>query len=96
VTLQGVEASGQELKQVMKETVDNEYAISQKLSYEKRARHDPEVNLKVDLTSLQNVQVTIAGHEVELRDLKSTTNYAMDCKRCRSRGRSRSLLFIVS
>jgi hypothetical protein len=23
--------------------------------------------------------VTIAGYEVELRDLKSTTNYAMDC-----------------
>jgi hypothetical protein len=30
-----VEAGGQELKRVMKETVDSEYAISQKLAYEK-------------------------------------------------------------
>jgi flagellar biosynthesis chaperone FliJ len=34
-TLREVEAGGQELKRVMKETVDSEYAISQKLVYEK-------------------------------------------------------------
>jgi hypothetical protein len=28
---------------------------------------------------LQNDQVTIAGHEVELRDLKNATHYVMDC-----------------
>jgi hypothetical protein len=28
---------------------------------------------------MQNDQVTIAGYEVELRDLKGTANYAMDC-----------------
>jgi hypothetical protein len=37
VTLWEVEAGGQELKRVMKETVDSEYAISQKLAYEKQA-----------------------------------------------------------
>jgi hypothetical protein len=79
VTLREVEARGQELKRVMKETVDSEYTISQKLAYEKRARHDLEVNLEVALNSLQNDQVTIAGHEVERRDLKSDANYAMDC-----------------
>jgi hypothetical protein len=51
----------------MKETIDSEYAISQKLAYEKRARQDLKVNLEVALKSLQNDQVTIAGHEVELR-----------------------------
>jgi hypothetical protein len=34
-SLREVEAGGQELKRVMKETVDSEYAISQKLAYEK-------------------------------------------------------------
>jgi hypothetical protein len=38
VSLREVEAGGQELKRVMNETVDSEYAISQKLAYEKRAR----------------------------------------------------------
>jgi hypothetical protein len=79
VTLREVEAGGQELKRVVKETVDSEYAISQKLAYEKRARRDLEVNLEVALKSLQNDQVTIAGHEVELRDVKNATHYAMDC-----------------
>jgi hypothetical protein len=51
----------------MKETIDSEYAISQKLAYEKRAQQDLKVNLEVALKSLQNDQVTIAGHEVELR-----------------------------
>jgi hypothetical protein len=79
VTLREVEARGQELKWAMKEAVDSEYVVSQKLAYEKRARQDLEVNLEVDLKSLQNDQVTIAGQEVEPRDLKSTANYAMDC-----------------
>jgi hypothetical protein len=63
----------------MKEVADSEYAISEKLAYEKRARQDLEVNLEVALKSLQNDQVTIAGYEVELRDLKGATDYAMDC-----------------
>jgi flagellar biosynthesis chaperone FliJ len=33
--LREVEAEGQELKRVMKETIDIEYTISQKLAYEK-------------------------------------------------------------
>jgi chromosome segregation ATPase len=73
VTLREVEAGGQELKRVMKQIVNSEYAISQKLAYEKRARQDLEVNLEVALKSLQNDQVTITGHEVELRDLKMPT-----------------------
>jgi hypothetical protein len=36
----------------MKEAADSEYAVSQKLAYEKRARHDLEVNLEVVLKSL--------------------------------------------
>jgi chromosome segregation ATPase len=79
VTLQEVEAGGQELKRAMKEAADSEYAISQKLAYEKRARRDLEVEFEVTLKSLQNDQVTIAGYEVELNDLKGATNYAMDC-----------------
>jgi hypothetical protein len=63
----------------MKETVDSEYAISQKLAYEKRAQQDLEVNLEVALKSLQNDQVTITGHEVELMDMKNAAHYAMDC-----------------
>jgi chromosome segregation ATPase len=79
VTLQEVEAGGQELKRAMKEAANSEYAISQKLAYEKRARRDLEVEFEVALKSLQNDQVTIAGYEVELNDLKGATNYAMDC-----------------
>jgi hypothetical protein len=63
----------------MKEAADSEYVVSQKLAYEKRARQDLEVNLEVALKSLQNDQVTIAGYEVELNDLKGAANYAMDC-----------------
>jgi hypothetical protein len=77
--LREVEDGGRELKWVMKETVDSEYAISQKLAYEKRAPQDLEVNLQVALKSLQNDQVTIAGHEVELRGVKNAAYYAMDC-----------------
>jgi hypothetical protein len=35
VTLREVEVGGQELKRAMKEAVDSEYAVSQKLAYEK-------------------------------------------------------------
>jgi hypothetical protein len=49
------------------------------LAYEKGARPDLEVEFEVALKSLQNDQVTIAGYEVELNDLKGAANYAMDC-----------------
>ena len=96
VTLREVEAGGQELKRAMKETTDSEYAVSQKLAYEKRARQDLEVNLEVALKSLQNDQVTIAGYEVELNDLKGAANYAMDCIAVPVEGGRPSLLLIVS
>jgi hypothetical protein len=38
ISLQEVEAGGQELKRAMKEAADNEYAIPQKLAYDKGAR----------------------------------------------------------
>jgi hypothetical protein len=63
----------------MKEAVDSEYAISQKLAYETGARRGLEVEFEVVLKSLQNDQITIAGYEVELNDLKGAANYAMDC-----------------
>jgi acyl-CoA thioesterase FadM len=73
------EAGGQELKRAMKEAADSEYVVSQKLAYEKQAHWDLEVKFEVALKSLQNDQVTIAGYEVELNDLKGAANYAMDC-----------------
>jgi hypothetical protein len=79
VTLREVEAGGQELKQAMKEAADSEYVVSQKLAYEKGARRDLEVEFEVALKSLQNDQVTIAGYEVELNDLKGAANYVMEC-----------------
>jgi chromosome segregation ATPase len=79
VTLREVEAGDQELKRAMEEAADSDYVVSQKLTYEKRARRDLEVNLEAAFKSLQNDQVTIAGHEVELRDLKGAASYAMDC-----------------
>jgi hypothetical protein len=36
----------------MKEAVDSEYVVSQKLAYEKQARQDLEVSLEVALKSL--------------------------------------------
>jgi hypothetical protein len=78
VTLREVEAGGQELKRVMMETIDSEFAVTRKLAFEKQARRDLEVSLKVALKSLQNDQVIIAGQGVELTDLKNTTQYAMD------------------
>jgi hypothetical protein len=62
----------------MKEAADSEYAVSQKLAYETGARRSLEVEFEVVLKSLQNDQMTIAGYEVELNDLKGAANYAMD------------------
>jgi chromosome segregation ATPase len=79
VMLREVEAGGQELKRAMKETADSEYVVSQKLAYEKQAQRDLEVEFEVACKSLQNDQMTIAGYEVELRDLKGAASYAMNC-----------------
>jgi septal ring factor EnvC (AmiA/AmiB activator) len=79
VTLREVEAEGQELKRAMKEATNSEYAISQKLAYEAGARRGLEVEFEAVLKSLQNNQMTIAGYEVELNDLKGASNYAIDC-----------------
>jgi hypothetical protein len=74
-----IEAGGLELKRVMKEDTDSEYTISQKLAYEIAARRSLEAEFEVVLKSLQSDQITIAGYEVELNDLKSAANYAMSC-----------------
>jgi hypothetical protein len=79
VRIREAEARGQELKQVMKETSDSEYAVSQKLAYETVARRGLEVEFEAVLKSLQNDQMIVAGYEVELNDLKGAANYAMDC-----------------
>jgi hypothetical protein len=63
----------------MKEATDSEYAISQKMSYEKGARRGLEAEFEAVLKSLQSDQITIAGYEVELHDLKGAANYAIDC-----------------
>jgi hypothetical protein len=78
-TLREVKAGGQELKRAMKVAADSEYAVSQKLAYEKRARRDLEVEFEVALKSLLDDQVTITGYEVELNDLKGAAKYEMDC-----------------
>jgi hypothetical protein len=74
-----IEARGLELKRSMKEATDSEYAISQKLSYETAACQGLEAEFEVVLKSLQSDQMTIAGYEVELNDLKGAANYAMSC-----------------
>jgi DNA repair exonuclease SbcCD ATPase subunit len=79
ILLREVEASGHEIKRAMKEATDSEYTISQKLAYETGARRDLEAEFKVVLKSLQSDQITIAGYEVELNDLKGAANYAMAC-----------------
>jgi hypothetical protein len=55
-----------ELKRVMKEATESEYAASQKLAYETAARRALEVEFEVVLKSLESDQITIAGYEVEL------------------------------
>jgi chromosome segregation ATPase len=78
VNLREAEAGAKELKRSMREIIDSEFAVTQKLAYEKQARQDLEVSLKVDLKSLHNDQITIARQEVEPNDLKNATHYAMD------------------
>jgi hypothetical protein len=63
----------------MKEATDSEYAISQKLSYETGSRRGLEAKFEVVLMPLQSDQITIAGYEVELNELKGAANYAMAC-----------------
>jgi hypothetical protein len=79
VKLRESEAGGEELKRAMKDAADNEYVVSQKLAYETGARRGLKVEFKAVLKVLQNNQVTIAGYEVELNDLKGAASYAMDC-----------------
>jgi hypothetical protein len=74
-----IEAGGLELKRAIKEATGSEYAISQKLAYETTARRGLESEFEVVLKSLQSDQITIAGYEVELNDLKGAANYAMSC-----------------
>jgi hypothetical protein len=74
-----IEAGGLELKREMKEATESEYAISQKMAYETAAHQGHEVEFEVVLKSLQNDQITIAGYEVELNDLKGAANYAVSC-----------------
>jgi hypothetical protein len=74
-----IEAGGLELKRAMKEATESEYAISQKLTYETTAHRGLEVEFEVVLKSLQSDQITIAGYEVELNDLKGAANYAKSC-----------------
>jgi hypothetical protein len=74
-----IEAGGLELKRAMKEATESEYVVSQKLAYETAARRGLEVEFEVVLKSLQGDQITIAGYEVELNDLKGAASYAMSC-----------------
>jgi hypothetical protein len=74
-----IEAGGLELKRAMKEATESEYVVSQKLVYEIAARRGLEVEFEVVLKSLQSDQITIAGYEVQLNDLKGASNYAMSC-----------------
>jgi hypothetical protein len=63
----------------MKEATGSEYVVSQKLAYEKGARRGLEAKFEVVLKSLQSDQISIAGYEVELNELKGAASYAMDC-----------------
>jgi hypothetical protein len=74
-----IKAGGLELKRATKEATESEYAVSQKLVYETAARQGLEVEFEVVLKSLQSDQITIAGYELELNDLKGASNYAMSC-----------------
>jgi hypothetical protein len=74
-----IEAAGLELKRAMKEATESEYAVTQKLAYETTARWALEVEFEVVLKSLESDQITIAGYEVELSDLKGAANYAISC-----------------
>jgi hypothetical protein len=80
------EAGGLEIKREMKEATDSEDAVSQKLAYETGARRGLEAKFEVVLKLLQSDQITIAGYEVELNDLKAAANYAMACMAIPSEG----------
>jgi hypothetical protein len=77
--VQEIKAGGLELKRAMKEATDSEYAMSQKLAHETAACRGLEAEFEVVLKSLQSDQITIAGYDVELNDLKGAANYAMSC-----------------
>jgi hypothetical protein len=79
IKVREIEAGGLELRRAMKEATDNEYVVSEKLAYEIAARRGLEAEFEVVLKSLQSDQITIAGYEVELKDLKGAANYAMSC-----------------
>jgi chromosome segregation ATPase len=79
IKVREIEARGLELKRAMIEATDSEYSVSQKLSYETTSRRGLEAEFEVVLKSLQSDQITIAGYEVELNDLKGAANYAMSC-----------------
>jgi hypothetical protein len=74
-----IEVGGLELKLVMKEATESEYAVSQKLAYDTAARGALEVEFEVVLKSLEIDQITIAGYEVKLSGLNVAANYAMSC-----------------
>jgi hypothetical protein len=74
IRVREIEAEGLELKWAMKEATDSEFAISQKLAYETATHRGLEAEFEVVLKSLQSDQITIAGYEVELNDLKGATN----------------------
>jgi seryl-tRNA synthetase len=90
-----IEASGLEFKRATKEATESEYAVSQKLAYETAARRGLEVEFEVVLKSLQSDQITIAGYEVELNDLKGASNYAMSCIPIPEEGVSSSPSFVA-
>jgi hypothetical protein len=95
IKVREIEAGGLELKRVMKEATDSEYAISQKLAYETGACWGLEAEFEAVLKSLQSDQITIAGYEVELNDLKGAANYAMACIAIPAEGGSSSPLWIA-
>jgi hypothetical protein len=79
IKVREIEAGGLELKRAMKEATNSEYTVSQKLAYETTAHRGLEAEFGVVLKSFQSDQITIAGYEVELNDLKGAANYAMSC-----------------
>jgi hypothetical protein len=85
-----IEAGGLELKRAMKEATESEYAISQKLAYETTPHRGLEVKFEVVLKSLQSDQITIAGYEVELNNLKGAANYECLAYLFRRKGNSSS------
>jgi hypothetical protein len=92
VDLRAADASGKELKETLKVTVDSEYAVRQKLAYERQTRKDLVVSLMVALQNLRNVQVTVAGLEVEVNNLKNVANYVMDMVETLGRNPSQLLI----